>query len=82
MTGLMSRSLMTSVFFGLAHFGSFLGTSGARGTPASGPAYAGGAAAIGWILGRATLDTGGVVAAWIIHGASDLVLILGYVLPG
>ncbi len=78
--GPTSILLMTSVFFALAHFGSFLGTSGAGGTTASGLVYAGGAAAIGWILGRATLDTGGLVAAWIIHGASDLVLILGYVL--
>jgi len=78
--GPTSILLMTSVFFGLAHFGSFLGTSGAGGTTASGLVYAGGAALIGWILGRATLDTGGMVAAWIIHGASDLVLILGYVL--
>lgn len=78
--GASSILLMTSVFFGLAHFGSFLGTSGRGGNLGSGLLYGGGAAIFGWILGRATLDTKGIVAAWIIHAVSDLVLIVGYVL--
>jgi membrane protease YdiL (CAAX protease family) len=71
---------MTAVFFGLAHFGSFFGTSGTGGSLASGLLYAAGAAVFGWILAKATLDTKGIVAAWFIHAISDLVLILGYVL--
>ena len=71
---------MTSVFFGLAHFGSFLGTSGRGGSLAGGLLYAGGAGFFGLILGGATLDTKGTFAAWIIHAISDLILILGYVL--
>jgi membrane protease YdiL (CAAX protease family) len=78
--GATSVLWMTAVFFGLAHFGSFLGTSGRGGSLASGLLYGGGAAFFGLILGGATLDTKGVVAAWVIHAASDLVLILGYVL--
>lgn len=72
--------LMTTTLFGLSHFGSFLGTSGARGSLAAGFTYAIGAAFIGWICGRSILETRGVLAAWIIHGSSDLVIILGYIL--
>jgi membrane protease YdiL (CAAX protease family) len=71
---------LTTVLFGLAHFGSYLGTSGTGGNLASGLAYALGAAALGWINGTATLDTKGIAAAWIIHAASDLVIIVGYAL--
>jgi membrane protease YdiL (CAAX protease family) len=72
--------LMTTTLFGLAHFGSFLGSSGARGSLAAGLVYAIGAAYIGWISGRSILETRGVLAAWVIHGCSDLVIILGYIL--
>jgi membrane protease YdiL (CAAX protease family) len=72
--------LMTTTLFGLSHFGSFLGASGAGGSLAAGLVYAIGAAYIGWICGRSILETRGVLAAWIIHGFSDLVIILGYIL--
>jgi membrane protease YdiL (CAAX protease family) len=72
--------LMTTTLFGLSHFGSFLGTSGTNGSLVAGLVYAVGAAYIGWICGRSILETRGVLAAWIIHGCSDLVIILGYIL--
>ncbi len=72
--------LMTTVLFGLVHFGSFLGTSGTGGSPIAGFFYALGAAYMGWVNGRGILETRGVVAAWIIHASADLVIILGYIL--
>jgi membrane protease YdiL (CAAX protease family) len=71
---------MTTLLFGLPHFGTFLGTSGDGGTFLAGLAYGLGGAAIGWILGKSILETRGVLAAWIIHAAADLVIILGYIL--
>lgn len=72
--------VMTTAFFALAHFGSFLGTGGAGGSLAAGGIYAAGAGLFGYVWGRATLDTKGTLAAWIMHGTSDLMIILGYVL--
>jgi membrane protease YdiL (CAAX protease family) len=70
--------LMTTAPFRLVHFGGFLGTSSPGGSFLSGITDALGAACVGWINGRATLDTRGMLAAWIIHASADLVIILGY----
>jgi membrane protease YdiL (CAAX protease family) len=72
--------LMTTLLFGLPHFGGFLGTSGDGGTLLSGLAYALGTTCMGWIAGKSILETRGVLAAWIMHAAADLVIILGYIL--
>ena len=70
---------MTTILFGLPHFGSFLGTSGDGRTLLSGLTYALGTTCMGWIAGKSILETRGVLAAWIMH-AADLVIILGYIL--
>ncbi len=48
------------------------------GTARAGLVYAFGAAATGWIAGRATHDTR--QSAWIMHAAADLIIIPGYTL--
>jgi membrane protease YdiL (CAAX protease family) len=64
--------LVSAAFFGIAHF--YGAPSGVIGVVMSG--------VLGWFLARATVDTRGFLAAWIIHFLQDVVIFSAIVLLG
>jgi membrane protease YdiL (CAAX protease family) len=63
-----AASLLSAAVFGVAHFGGMPG----------GPFGALAAALLGFILSRATLETGGVATAWVVHFIQDVVIFAGW----